>query len=148
MSNLVKQINDAIETRIAAVLTGETELEYKLDIAKNNFRNSAERYACIPLDAETTEGINLHYTLNHTFQVILTKGYVNRHDDSPQRTATFDLYTDMDTVIKDLVLSKAGLPGIIIVIQGLTLSEPEYLTEDNVAVLRANFIVKYRGQVT
>lgn len=144
MSNIVEQICDAFESSISTQL-GVTykELKYKFDVAENNFKINKKRYGVIPSSGETFSGITCNYTMSQDFEVILTDDFVNRLGDSGQRSAMFGLYDQMDKIFKELYTQKAGIPNIIILVESMTLEEPEFL-EDNIVVLRSIFTVQYR----
>lgn len=148
MSTIVKQIAEAIESRILAK-TSYRELDYKLDITKNTFKGNKKRYGVIPKAGSTVEGVNKVYTMDHGFEMILTTSYVNAsNNDADQIAKTFDLYDKADIIFKDVFLSKAGLPTIILNIVGIGLAEPEYIGEHHLIVLRSEFTVKYRNSLT
>lgn len=149
MANIVEQINDAIETRMAAVLsTGWTELKYKFSVNLNSFRDNAQRYGCIPQGMSAVEGVTRSYTVDQTFQLILTTEYVNKQNDSALQTSTFLLYDKMDAILKDLYLTKITLgTSIILNTPTFDIEAPEVLDEENVVALRLNLTVKYRQPV-
>ena len=144
MTDYVKQINDSIETRLAAVLGSDwSELVYKLEVTENGERNSAKRYGARPLPATSAEGVNQKVTLNHLFEIILMDQYKNKDSDAEQQSVTFTLYDKMDEIIKDLMHTKAGIPSIITLISEPAMDEPEYPLED-VAVLRGSVLIRWR----
>jgi hypothetical protein len=146
--NFVEQINDAIKARMAIVLGSPyKELDYVLDVSSNNFRNSATRYGVRPLESSPSEGVLRSVTLDHTFQIILVDPFVNRDNDLAQREITFTQYAKMDDIYKDLLGSKAGLSNIILLVSSPSTAEPEYLEEENVAILRGNIPIKYRRTI-
>lgn len=146
--NIVEQINDGISTRMATVLGGTfSELNFLIDIEKNNFKSNSRRYGCRPLAGSSTSGITNHYTLDQEFEVFLSHEYiVNPSNDQDLRDQTFFLYDKYDELLKDLFTSKAGLPNIILNIDSISLSEPDYSVKDLV-ILRGQFNVKYRQAV-
>jgi hypothetical protein len=147
--NIVEQINDGITTVITTTLgVTYSELSYLINVEKNNFKANTKRYGVRPLAANTTEGITRVYTVNHSFQVILTHDYFsNPSNDQDQRDKTFLLYDKLDEIMKNLFINKAGLPSIVLNIDSVSIAEPEYFDDEKVLVLRADFNVKYRQAV-
>lgn len=146
MSDIVKQINDAFESTIATVLPSTyNELSYKLDVSKNSFLGNDKRYGVVPRQALPTDTIIKHYTMEHSFDVLLTHGFKNiTKDDGDQRLKTFELYTQMDEILKIAISSKLGLTSIITNIRDALIEEPLYLPGEDVVVLRATLIIQYR----
>ena len=147
MANIVEQINDAIKSQVSTTLGASySELDYVIDVAMNDFRNETKRYGVRPKFGadDFAGGIKGHYNANQEFEVILTHDYVNRDSDEDQRAKQFILLDAVDSILKDILLSKAGLPAIILNISAFIIEEPEFLDEDNLSVQRISFNVKYR----
>lgn len=147
MSNLVQQIREGMESIVATELPTFSELKYKFDVEKNDFRNNANRYGVVPRDITEVEGTIRSVTVDQTFELVLTTDYTNRKTDDAQMTAIEALYDSMEEVYKLVSYRKAGLSGIVLVVT-LDTIEQEFFDENNVAVLRGNFIVKYRSSIT
>lgn len=149
MSNLVENINDALTTLVGTELsTGYSVLNYIHTIEKNFLNGSKNRYGVRPLNASSASGVTRVYTLDHSFQIIITSEYINSGvDDIAQREETFVLYDKMDEVFKAAYLTKVGLPNTILNIDNISIQEPEYLDAHNVVVLRADFNIKYRQAI-
>lgn len=147
--NIVEQINDGVTSEVASALgAGYSELSYLLDVQKNNFKTNTKRYGVRPLSGSTASGVTRQYTLDHSFQVILTHDYFsNPSNDQDQRDKTFLLFDKLDEIMKNLFINKAGLPSIILNIDSVSIAEPEYFDEEKVVVLRADFNIKYRQAV-
>lgn len=144
--NIVEQINDAMTSRIATVLgVNYQELNYIINVSKNNFKSNAKRYGVRPLAATTASTITRVYTLDHEFEVVLSHDYIpNPANDQDQRDKTFLLFDKMDEIFKDLFCSKAGLNNIILNIDEINMAEPEYSVAESVVILRSKLRVKYR----
>ena len=148
MSTLVEQINDSITSLIATELGATySELEYVLDVSQNAFDLTNKKYGVRPLFANSVEGVTKVYTLDQDFEIILTDEFVNSGvDDTAQREVAFSLYDKMSEIFKAIYLTKAGVPSIVLIVNSITMSEPEYLT-DEVAILRAIVRIKYREAI-
>lgn len=150
MSNYVSQIRSAIETRLSTVLgVTYSELDYKLDVLKNNFRSKKKGYGCIQGDIFNVTGPLKHVTVDQTFTVILTDDFVNvSKNDANAITVAETLADKMNDIYVDLQQTKIGLATIILNIVLDSVDEPEYDFEDNIAIVRGNFTVKYRTVLT
>lgn len=145
MATIVKQINDAVEARITIALPDYALLNYKIDVAKNNFVTNNKRFGVVPLDADPAPTILKHYSLDHNYLITLTHGYINQQtNDADQREKTFVLYDATDKIYIDILNTKAGIPNIILNIRSISLAEPEYLEDEKVVILRSLVQVRYR----
>ncbi len=149
MANIVEQINDALTSRVSTTLgVTYSELNFLTEVDKNNFKSNAKRYGVRPLSGESVAGITRVYTLDQEFEILLTHDWVpNPSNDQDKRDKAFLLLDKMDAIMKDIFLSKATLPNIILNIDNISLDEPDYEI-DNVVVIRAQFNIKYRQEVT
>lgn len=148
MSDLVKQINDGLETTVATVVDSDYALlDYKYDTAKNNFRNNKKRYAVIPLAGTSVNTITKVYSMIQQFEIIITNEYVNRDDDTAQRDVMFDLYDQADEIFKEVYRRPNGLSAIVLNIQNININDPEFFDDSSVAVLRFQLGVTYRNAV-
>ena len=140
-----KAIQEAMKARVALTLPGFSELAYSEDVAKNNFRQTAKRYAVRVLDSVQIGGVTRHTTFDHSFELVLTDQYFETNIDDRKKTeATLNLRGDVYEAYRDLVRSKAGLPSQVMNVNNLVLSEPEYLTDAKVVVQRATLTVTAR----
>lgn len=145
MANVVEQINNAITSRVTNVL-GSTysQLDYILDVSKNQFFGNKRRFGVRPLSGASVIGVTRQYTIDQEFEIIITHDFVNVTNDSDQRAKQFILYDQMDSIFVDLFLTKANIPNIILNIEAITLGEPEFNLDESLAVLRSQIVVKYR----
>jgi len=149
MANIVSQIVSAAKSQISTTLGATySELDFEVDLDRNNFRTNDKRYGFLPREADTTETtINRFYTLDHRFEIILTQRADIRQDDSDLRTVREDLYDQMDEIFQVMHLQKLGLTNVIMLIDGPTVEEPEYLEDNRLVVLRGSVIIKYRQSI-
>lgn len=148
MATLVQDIVEAFESEIATELGATySELIYKYDIEKNSFRTNDKRYGVIPLFAETVEGVLCHYTMDQTFQVVLTHGYVSGVDSSDKESKLFLLYDKMSEITKMAYSKKLGLSSTVLNINPVSIDDPEFLEENKVVILRGNYVVRYRERL-
>lgn len=146
MANIVEQINDAMTSRISTVLGATySELSYVINVEKNNFLGNKKRYGIRPMDSNTVSGLTRNYNMNQLFNVVLTHDYLNlSNNDTDQRDKTFVLYDQMDIIFKDLFLTRAGIPAIILNIEEINIDAPEYVEASSLIILAAQLTIKYR----
>ena len=145
MTSIVKDIKDAMLVRLAAVLTSSTQLDYTIDISKNNFNNDKDRFGINPKEAAPSVSITKAYTLAHKFEIVLVTDFMNDHDSSKQEAQTLVLYDRMHEMFIDLFQSRIGLNGIVLNVNEPDIAEPEYLK--STAILRGTLTVTYRQAV-
>lgn len=121
-----------------------TELAYASDVAKNRFLGTTKGYAVLAGDLDEVDGVTRYVTVDQKFETVLTETYgQSQVGDQAQRTAATTLYGRMETLYRAIVANKAGVPGSVIRVGSLNVSQPEFL-DSNVAVIRATMIIKYR----
>lgn len=142
----MRDIRDAMEAEILAELGASyKKLAYLEDVAKNSFRTNNNRYGVRPLTSSEVDGVTKSIHLTQSFEVVLTKGYYESNiDDTEQVERSLDNRENMLCIYKRLVNNRAGIPGTVINIQNLVVSEPEYLVDEKVAVQRATIDITYR----
>lgn len=146
MATTIGDIVASLESEIATTLgSSYKKLEYLIDVQKNNFRTSSDRYGVRALEASEIPGVTKYTTFTQSFEVVTTKSYYESAlDDSEQVQAGLDLRANMLDMYKDITNAKGGLPAVILNITDLVMAEVEYLTEDKVAVLRSTMNISYR----
>ena len=135
-----------METEIAAELGASyKKLAYLEDIDKNSFRTNNDRYGVRALSSSEVDSVTKFVTFTQSFEVVLTKGYYESNlDDTEQIERSLDNRENMLCIYKRLVNNRGGLPSVILNIQNLILSEPEFLVDEKVAVQRATIDITYR----
>jgi len=146
MSDIMRTIRDGIETRVAAVAGGGySKLAYVEQIEKNSFNTSNDRYGVRALGALQNPGVTRHTTFTQSFEVVLTKGYIQSSiDDTEQVEKSYDLRAIILDIYTDLVNTKAGVPAVVMNIFNLEFAEPEYLEEDKVVITRSTMDITFR----
>lgn len=148
MSDKVGQIIDAMKVQIASTLGPDwSELCYVLDISKNAFENGDNGFGVRPLAMERSEGPMKQVAWEQVFEVVLTDSYINELGDEDQRLTARLLYDKMDDVAFDMYNKAFKLTPIVYSTRMQGAPEPEYIEEDNMAVLRAAFVVTYLNDV-
>jgi len=145
MATVVQDIVDGINAEIQAELPTWKPLAYLQDVQKNSYRTQSDRFGVRALGAIERETVTKRLTIDHTFEVVLTKGYQQSNiDDSEQIQAGLDLRAIMLDLKVRLTDTNAGAPGVVIQVQNLAMEPVEYLEEDKVAVLRSTMDITYR----
>jgi len=146
--NVVEQIYDSI-TAITQTVLG---VEYKplrrvFNPTLNDLRSSEKAFGVLHGAASSSDGVMRFYTLDHSFQVLLSRRFVDRQDDVAIQETINNLYDHADGLLVEMFLKKLNLTSIVMIVDRPSISEPEIL--DNQAVLlRVGFNVKYRNQIT
>lgn len=146
MIDSMRDIRDSMLTEIAAELGASyVQLPYVENVEKNNFRNSNDRYGVRALEASQVPGVTKYPTFTQSFEVILTKGYIESNlDDTPQVTKSYDNRENLLDIYKRLVNNRVGIPATVLNVTDLVVSSPEYLEDDKVVVQRATMNITYR----
>ena len=144
---IVEEIVNAMKTELDSKLTGYSRISYEYDILKNNERENDKGYGFIPGPAAFVEGRAMGFTtMDHTFTLIMVDTFQAKDDDSAMRTALFRQYELSQNVMRDLQKSKLTLPtpaNRILLISGLSYSEPEVIEDSQLVVLRADLNIQY-----
>lgn len=146
MIDSIRDIRDAMESEIAAELGASyKKLAYLNDVEKNSFRTNNDRYGVQALALGEGDSVTKFVTFTQSFEVVLTKGYHESNiDDTEQLERSLDNRENLLCIYKRLVNNRAGLPSIVLNIQNLQASEPEYLEDSKVAVQRATVDITFR----
>ena len=77
-------IKNSIVTRLQAVLPAEYKaLGYIEDVEQNNWEQITLAYGVRALAASEVAGVNKEYTLNQSYEVILTERYLQQLQPAP-----------------------------------------------------------------
>lgn len=149
MATSVTDISNGINTRLLAVLgSSYKQLPFVNDISKNSLSISNMMYGNRPLPAFEAETVTKRLTFLHTFEIIVTTGYSDSNiDDAPQVAAALGLYEQMLEIHEDMENTRCGVPATVLNVLNASMSEPEYLENEKVVVLRATIDVLYRNNL-
>ena len=145
---IVSEIVEAARPILESILADYSKLDYEYIVASNSERSLEKRYGFIPTAASFVDGQALGFTtVDHAFLLTLTDTYINRDCDEPLRDVLFNMYAEVQDVLKELQKSKLALPTIgnrVLLIYGLSVDEPEIIEENSIVVLRAAFNFRYQ----
>ena len=146
MSTQITDLKDSIKAEVAAELGANyKELAYLEVIEKNSFRTGSERYGVRSLEASEQSGVTGVYTMKQAFEVVISKGYIQSSiDDTEQVTKSYEIRESFLDIYKRLVNNKAGIPSVVMLVTNLVISEPEYLEDDKLTLVRMQFEIIYR----
>lgn len=123
-----------------------SKIKYLEDIEKNNERTQNKVFGIRPLEANEVEGSTKFVTLDQTFELVLVRSKLTKTlGDSDIRDVSYDSRRLGLCFYKKIARTHAG--GLALVVNNLTISEPEFLENDKVVVQRISFNVKYRCQI-
>lgn len=149
MANTVKDIIDNSRTVMinTLALSGDTwqQLRNFYDIEKNDIRSAAKAFGIKPLSAAPENTVTNFYTVDHTFEIILTDTITRVEGDSERETALTEIYNQLDEIFKQLQNSKINGTANVLLVSQPSISEPEFLDDNKFLVVRAQYVVKYRG---
>lgn len=147
---LVESIITAINAAAAAELGGSwKELLDVFNVDNNSARGGKQAYGARPLPAASTPTVIRAYALDHQFELILTNPVTRAQGSAEAMTVIHDLYTKQDLIFRNMAASRLGLSaeGVLDVF-GPSLSEPAFSQSGELVVLRQQFNVKYRRQIS
>ncbi len=148
MVTVINNIKAGIETRIESIIPSYTKLSYQLDISKNKFKGNSKGYAVIPSSATEVDSLLGSFTMDHTFNVTLTNSYNNgaasQIGDTLKAQRITEINDDLLTAYKDLVINKGSIDSNVLIINSLSIDEPEFLEDEKVISITFSFNVKYK----
>ena len=148
MSNTSAQIIAGLETTVETAVSGIAKLRFVNEIERNDFRSKDNRYGVKSLGAESVVGQVRTLTIDHDYEIALVQGYVNVSPNDYNQLSTVDtLHDRMDDIAKAIQNTKIGLSSIVRLATLNTISEPEYLTDEKVVIIRAIFTIKYSSNL-
>lgn len=144
MSSYVKQISDAIEAKLAVLLTSFTKAPYVWDLSANNVKTSKNAFRVVPGDASSVEGSLRTITMNQKFTVFLTTNFINKDScDLVLQAAIESLYESLELVTNEAMQRRFAIARIMNV-ASVELSAPEIDRENNTVTIGATYSVFYR----
>lgn len=145
--NIVEQIHTAIKTTCASVFGADyVELRRVFDPSQNDQRGAAKAYGVRHLSASSADGVMRYYTMDHGFEVQLSRSFTDRTDDAETQSVINEMYDLIDDLLVEVFLKKLSLPSIVMIVDNPAISEPELL-ENGTVLIRTSFNVKYRNAV-
>ena len=146
MAAIVQNIITQSKVLAAGILGASyKELRFVYNVDKNDIRSAEKAYGVRPLEASPVETVTRVYTVDQRFELILTDT-IGRSDDDTQRTDAMNvMYDKVDEIFKSLVNTKINLSSTVLNIVGPSISEPEFVLDNKLVILRMQYTVKYRS---
>lgn len=149
MASIVSNIVSGIRTVASNQLGANWQtLRNWYEVEKNDIRSAAQAYNVRPLAVSPSDGTMRFYTVDQVFELILTDVITRGHGDSERETTLLELYNQADEIFKDLHNTKVNGTAGVLLVGSPSISEPEFLEEKKIVVLRMQFVIKYRGETT
>jgi hypothetical protein len=139
-------ILNAIDSRMAVLLPNHKRLDYSYELEKNSTR-SDDSWGAGAGSSDWTTGVTKSVTLDSNFFVVIGNKFTNRSNDNGEIAALKEVYDNIETVFLDFASSKLGISSTVLVVESLTLDEPEKIGK-NIISVKANFVVKHRKATT
>ena len=144
MSSFVKNITDAIETKLATVIPTFTKSKYVWSVANNNTKTSKNIFRVIPGAASSIEGTLRTITMSQKFTVFLTSTFGNKNSsDEILQDEIEAIYVALDLVTAEAYQRRFGTVRIMSV-QAVELTEPEIDNENDNVSIGATYTINYR----
>jgi hypothetical protein len=144
MSN-ISTIISAIKSQ-AATFLGSTysELPYAYNIAQNSKAVAKKGYTVRPLATSEYEYTNRTVSFDQNFEFILNDIYLpSTSNDSAKRSAIIALYDKALSLYALMVSTRLG-SNLVILVNNMSISEPEVLEESDYVTIRMVFSVKHK----
>lgn len=149
MANIVENIMTNIEASAVTILGASYQkLLFTSDVSKNDSRHIALGYGVRPLSAASSISITRAYTLDHTFELILTDLVARYISDAEKAIIINIMYDKCDQLFISMVNSKLSLPSSVLSVSSPSIAEPEFLEDQKFVVFRMQFVVKYRSLIS
>lgn len=146
-TTVVGDVHAAILALCGSTLSGAVQLRRVFQPEENDFRHPNMAYGVRHLSASPASTVTRVYTLDHSFEVLLGKRFVDRDSDSDKQAVINALYEQAHALFVAMVNTKLGLASSVLNVEQLSFTEPEILANE-IALLRAQFVVKYRQALT
>jgi hypothetical protein len=141
----VASILDGISSQVAITLPAYSALAFVHDLSKNARGAATSRWGVRALGLAQVDGVHNYYTVDQRFEFVLTKEIaVTGATDSGVNDLIESLFEAAHDLYGDMCASKAQTPSKVLIVTGLEISDPEFVSA--MVVLRARITVKYRSR--
>jgi hypothetical protein len=148
MSATVTTLLTNLKTISAGVLGGSWHpLRNVMDLQSNDLRTGAKGYGVRALSASSAATVTNTYALDHVFEVVLMDTVPRKDDESQAMTVIGTLFDLQDEIFKQIVRTKAGTGGTVILVSEPSLAEPEFVSGKEFVALRQQFLIRYRQTI-
>ncbi len=148
--NVISELITGLENVVQGVLGSEyKKLDYVFEISKNSLQGNPQRFGVITKGGISDSGVTRALTMNQDFEIMLVDSYINRDQcDEKQRELVNKMHEKIFEIFDSIFLTKAGKPEYVMNLNRLNISEIDFLTDDNAAILRATINIIYRQRLS
>lgn len=145
MSTSINTIVTGIKGLISTSLgSSYISLPYAYDI-NNNSKIVAKGYSVIPQGLSEVDGVSRSIYVDQTFQIIVNDKYLSSTtNDTAKQDLIMGLYNKMLDIYQSIVVNKAGAPSIVLIVNNMSIGDPEILEDNDFVSLRMDINVKHR----
>lgn len=145
MANIVQQIREKLDEKVrtATGLLVTDRLRFIFDVEKNDSRTVDDGFGVRYLGGFSASTVNKFYTIDQSFEIILTKRIPRQQDDDDALGSFNTLFDRADLIFKEILDTQIDLSFVLLVSEP-SMDEPEILQDGSYAVLRLQVTVKYR----
>lgn len=131
---------------IASTVLGPTyqRLAFIYDVTKLHERQARLAFGFRPLGAVPVPSVTKSITQDQEFELILTDTFGRGVTDEQREAALDVMYDKQDDIMAQMMLTKINLASVVISVTQPSISEPEFVDDNKLIVLRTQYIVKYR----
>lgn len=145
VTTILTNMLSTISTTLGA---GYQELRHVYDVTKNDIRTAKLAYGVRPLSALSSDpGMLRAYTVDQSFEIILSDTITRGASDAERTTAIGTMFDKADEIFKVLVNTKAGAASYVLVVNNPAMSEPEFLEDNQIVLLRMQLNIRYRSTI-
>jgi len=147
--DIASNIKTNLLAEVDTILTGltYTPLSNIYEIEKNNFKQNTKRYGVRILGGvQTIYKVGAHVT-DQNYEIILTTNYINGasgRNDEAQQAAVAELLTRINKIYRRILETKGGSASNVLIVNEGSIQKPEFIAEQNVAIVRLQFNVRYK----
>ena len=149
MANTVKDI--LTQSRlVASTELGATyqRLMFVFDLSKLNTYAAKLAFGFRSLSAVPNETVTKSFTQDQEFELILVDTIANTSNDTDREESLDVMYDKQDEIMKQMILTKINLSGVVLNVSQPSISEPEFFDDNKIVALRTQYTVKYRSLLT
>jgi hypothetical protein len=143
---MIKNIYDNILIRMGTLLTGYSKLSFVTNLEKNKFGQITSRYGLLTKGAGSNSEMVGKNVLDHKFEITLTNSFgANTLGNDDEKSNRINVLQDKCLEIyRDLQLNKSVIDSSILIINGIEISEPEFMEEEKIIIIKCSINVKYK----
>lgn len=146
---IAEDIKNALKSIVETELPDYREAKNVFEVERNPNVNLSKRYGVRSLGAVQSIDVPVQFLgYDHDFEILIVDLYKNlKKDDQKQQDIAMRQINAMEQIAAKIHSTKAGLPSKVMNIEFTDYSETEFFEDQNLAVLRATFTIKYKIRI-